>query len=123
MEISDLLVNLYDKKTIVEIEQLATTKFNISNAELIQKAAKASVEQLLEDFPKAQKFIIFCGLGKNASDGVCIGGQLQALGKSVQIIKADDWKEDLPIEADVIVDALFGIGINRDLVGVWKQIV
>ena len=123
MNVDELLVNLYDKKTIAEIEQLAITKFNIFSTDLMQKAAKACVDQLLEDYPNAQKFIIFCGVGKNSGDGLHIAEQLQNLGKKTQIIKAAEWQEELVLEADVIVDALFGVGVNRELVGVWRQIV
>ena len=123
MNANELLINLYNKKTIAEIEQLAITEFNVSSLDLMQKAAKACVDQLLEDFPNAQKIVIFCGVGKNAADGEHIAEQLQNLGKKTQIIKAAEWQEDLNVAADVIVDALFGIGVNRELVGVWRQIV
>jgi ADP-dependent NAD(P)H-hydrate dehydratase / NAD(P)H-hydrate epimerase len=123
MEPNFLLFNLYNKKTIVEIENQATSNFNISIEELTKKAVKASIDVLLEDFLNAKKIIIFCGIGKNATDGLMIGKELKALGKTVQIIKASNWESNIPIEADLIIDALFGIGINRDLVGVWQQIV
>lgn len=123
MEPNFLLFNLYNKKTIVEIENQVANNFNISIEELTKKAVKASIDVLLEDFPNAQKIIIFCGIGKNATDGLMIGEELKALGKNVQIIKASNWESNIPIKADLIIDALFGIGINRDLVGVWQQIV
>ena len=123
MEPNFLLFNLYNKKTIVEIENQVTNNFNISIEELTKKAVKASIDVLLEDFPNAQKIIIFCGIGKNATDGLMIGEELKALGKNVQIIKASNWENNISIQADLIIDALFGIGINRDLVGVWQQIV
>ena len=123
MNVNELLINLYNKKTIAEIEQLAITEFKVSSLDLMQRAAKACVDQLLEDFPNAQRFIVFCGVGKNAADGEHIAEQLQNLGKKIQIIKATEWQEDVKLEADVIVDALFGVGINRELVGVWRQIV
>ena len=123
MNIEDLLINLYNKKAVQEIEQLAITSLNISKASLIEKAANASVDVLLENFPNAKKITVFCGVGNNAEDGIKVAEKLQLLEKSVRIIKAVEWQKDQPIDADVIVDALFGIGINRDVTGVWAQII
>jgi len=123
MNIEELLINLYDKKSVIAIEQLAITDFNMSNAYLQQKAVQASVDQLLENFPDAKKIAVFCGVGNNANDGLQIADQLKLLGFSVQVIKAVNWTKDPQIDADVIVDALFGIGINRNITGVWEQII
>lgn len=123
MNINELLVNLYDKKSIIAIEQLAITNFNMSSVYLATKAVTACVEQLLKKFPNAKKITVFCGVGNNANDGLQIAGKLQSIGLSVQTIKAIDWTKDLQLDADVIVDALFGIGINRNITGAWEQII
>lgn len=121
--LNDLLINLYDKKSIVAIEQLALTNFNISSIYLAEKAVAACIDQLLKNFPTAKKIAVFCGMGNNANDGLKIAAKLQSMGLLVQIIKALDWTKDLQLDADVIVDALFGIGINRNITGVWEQII
>lgn len=123
METNELLINLYDKTTIREIENQAINKLKIDPIELTKRAAQACTELLLEEFPKAQKILVFCGVGKNAEDGLYLAEQLINLGKNVQIIKATDWEEGFNITADIIIDALFGIGINRELIGVWQQII
>ena len=123
MDPNELLVNLYDKKSIIAIENLAIKDFNISNAYLEQKVVSCCVEQLSKTFPLAQKIAVFCGIGNNAQDGLKIADKLQSMGFVVQIIKAIDWTKELQLDADVIVDALFGIGINRHITGVWEHII
>ena len=123
MDINKLLVNLYDKKSVATIEQLAITNFNMSETYLAQKAVGACVEQLLKVFPNAKKIAVVCGVGNNANDGLQIAQKLQSMGLEVQVIKAIEWNKDLQFNADVIVDALFGIGINRNITGVWEQII
>lgn len=123
MELELLLVSLYDKKTILALENQATTELKFTINDLMLKATNVCVEQVLESFPNAQKITIFCGVGKNAADGLNVAKQLAASGKTVQIINATSWNNNINLEADLIIDALFGIGINRDLVGVWRQIV
>ena len=123
MNINELLVNLYDKKSIAAIEQLAITNFNMSTTYLAQKAVGACIEQLLKIFPSAKKIAIVCGVGNNANDGLQIAQKLQSMGIDVQVIKAIEWTKDVQLDADVIVDALFGIGINRNITGVWEQII
>ena len=44
MNVNELLINLYNKKTIAEIEQLAITEFKVSSLDLMQRAAKACVD-------------------------------------------------------------------------------
>lgn len=123
METNELLVNLYDKTIIKELEKQAITKLKIDHIELAKRAAKACIDLLLEEFPNAQKILVFCGVGNNAEDGLQIAEHLINLGKSVQIIKAVDWQTTNEIKGDLIIDALFGIGINRELVGIWQQLV
>jgi NAD(P)H-hydrate epimerase len=123
MEINQLLINLYDKKTIIAIEQLAITKFNMSEQQLAEKDVAASIEQLTINFPNAKQIAIFCGTGNNANDGKLMAKQLQSMGKQVQIITADVWHEKSTVTADVIIDAIFGLGINRKISGVWIKII
>lgn len=123
METNELLVNLYDKNTIQEIETQAISRLKIDHIELTKRAAKACAELLLEEFPNAQKILIFCGTGNNAADGLQIAEQLINVGKSVQIIKAINWQTTNDIKGDVIIDALFGLGINREIVGIWRELV
>ena len=134
-----------DKKTIDGI--------GIPGLELMEKAgvgvALVAKEMLGE--AKNKKVAIFCGRGNNGGDGFVVGRYLSEWGASVQLYltakreevsgdartnlkKAEKLgllitevlkKEEIPakIEADLIVDALFGTGFSGEITGFMKEIV
>lgn len=104
---------------------------------LMQRAGQAAFRVLRQEFPKVQRLLIFCGSGNNAGDGYVLGQLANRHGYDVLIYQLKPaealpeparqmaiaaeaagvvcqlWDEDA-IENDVelIVDALFGIGLN-----------
>ena len=105
--------------------------------ELMRKAAKFSFEILKNKKPES--IIVFCGSGNNAGDGYLLATFAieSGLKANVMIIdpndnlkgdakrakesflkaggKTETWSSELELTCDWIVDAIFGIGINRDL--------
>jgi ADP-dependent NAD(P)H-hydrate dehydratase / NAD(P)H-hydrate epimerase len=114
----------------------------IASAELMERAGRAAANLALSRWPIADRFIVLCGPGNNGGDGyVCARYLLQA-GRVVQLFaeaapnsKSPDaannvkrWAElgtILPLAqflelqcsspSDVIIDALFGIGLSAPL--------
>lgn len=91
-----------------------------------------------------QRIAIWCGLGNNAGDGYCLAKYLQDLGYRVTVFAAERGQSadlakafhlaqthDVNIQAhfnientfDCHIDALFGIGLNRDLDVTWQEII
>lgn len=136
---------IYQTHQIRDIEQSAHTRFNISGHEMMQRAGKAAMEFMHRRWPMAKKIMVFCGGGNNGGDGYVVARLAHERGLHVIVWqisevtrqKPDAWQayEDcrqagidikpfhqmhvLP-EADVIVDAMLGIGLKetvRDEIG------
>lgn len=120
----------------------------ITSVELMERAAKACV-QWLKSHLNPQNYYIFCGTGNNGGDGLAIAALLQEAGKSVEIIIIGDEEKGSPdftanfhrvqelklniqysIEAAghlpddaIIIDAIFGSGLNRPADGESKKAI
>lgn len=124
----------------------------IASIDLMERAAEACVHWLLNVSRAKKKYYIFCGNGNNGGDGLAIARMLLQGGISVSVYilefgksGSDDFpinfkrlhdlpagdihfiqsKESLPnIDNDaVIVDALFGSGLNKPLEGLAADVV
>mgnify|MGYP000599987924 CR=1 FL=1 len=124
----------------------------ISSIDLMERAAGKCVEWLLEQYPVAGSFGIFCGKGNNGGDGLAIARLLiqQHFPVTIHILEfghkgTNDFQTNLarlhklpnpdilfiqsegnshPFPEDqIIVDALYGSGLNRQLEGVTANLV
>lgn len=124
----------------------------ILSIQLMERAATKCSEWLLQQYPDASSFAIFCGKGNNGGDGLAIARLLIEKGLVVTIhilefghLGTHDFQTNLarlhklpqadihfvqsnqnfhPFpEGQIIVDALFGSGLNRGLEGVTAQLV
>ncbi len=130
----------YDRNTI--------EKTGIASNVLMERAAFSVAFRILDYIEnKKHKIIIASGNGNNGADGVCIGRILSEYGVDVTIcmlksshaytteleqqisiskhypISFFDADEVVFSDYDVIVDALFGIGLNRDIQGEARNII
>ena len=131
---------LYTAAQVRQLDRYAIEQEGIPGYELMQRAGNRAFNELLAAWPGAEKILVCCGPGNNGGDGyvvarlalkACLQVQLIQLGDSGRIkgeaAKARKdfldaggeelaWKGALP-EADVIVDALLGTGIEREVEG------
>ncbi|RYY40588.1 MAG: NAD(P)H-hydrate dehydratase [Chitinophagaceae bacterium] len=116
----------------------------IVSIELMERAAAACTRWLLERFAGVHPFYIFCGNGNNGGDGLAIARQLIDYGRSASVFILDSGKSGSPdflqnlqrlqtvtdrielldgnqlphLPADaVVIDSLFGTGLNAPLQG------
>lgn len=129
----------YDKNTIEH--------FKVPSLVLMERAALQTVEEIeahlgQKNNPSA---LLVCGTGNNGGDGLAIGRMLWQRGYSVTIVMPQE-REHLSEETktqmeilesygipitdaipdvafDVITDALFGIGLTRNIEGVYKDYI
>lgn len=117
-----------------------------SSLGLMQQAAWSIAQQLIELFnDRAIKNIaIWCGQGNNAGDGYFIASYLKQAGFQVEIFAAQLGEStdlhcaaqfaremkaqihpnfDIKRTFDCHIDALFGIGLNRELNIDWQQVI
>lgn len=124
----------------------------ISSLTLMERAAKACTEWLTAQHSANTPFVIVCGTGNNGGDGLAIARLLLAKGYSVLVflvkhtdglspdceanlnalrsvnkdiireLKEADLVTELP-DGIVVIDALFGTGLNRKLEGSLSSFV
>ncbi|MEO8820460.1 MAG: NAD(P)H-hydrate dehydratase [Ginsengibacter sp.] len=123
----------------------------IKSIDLMERAATAAFEWITENFDEECHFKIFCGRGNNGGDGLAVARLLNRIKfkasvfipfsntpgsadfetnfkrlkqTSVEILFL---KEDEPFpkltDQDVIVDALFGTGLNRKPEGIYARLI
>lgn len=126
---------LYTIEQLRLIEQSAITPETTAR-DLMIHAGTAAFKTLQKQWPGAQKILIFAGHGNNGGDGYVLAKLAQHAGLDVTVysIGATDnlcepaawacntclhagvtvtpYTPESPLDADVIVDALLGIGIN-----------
>jgi hydroxyethylthiazole kinase-like uncharacterized protein yjeF len=119
----------------------------IASIDLMERAATACFDWLMECFTAEQRFAIVCGIGNNGGDGLAIARMLLSAGKQVQVFLVGDaaigspdftanyhklhqstittitGAEGLTGDFDVIIDALFGTGLNKPVKGVQAEII
>jgi len=137
------------REIVREIDRLTIQKYGIPGLVLMENAGRAAADVLLDNFAYAQKVAIFSGGGNNGGDGFVIARHLISEGLDVDTYIVSDPKKykgdaltnykalknlDGNIielkdnlrkykQADVIVDALFGTGLEREIAGFHKKVI
>lgn len=133
-------MTLIDKKTIEE--------YGVSSLTLMERAGKAVAQRIKEHFKKG-KVLIIAGPGNNGGDGMVAARYLKKAGFKVKVYLVFE-KEKLSLEAktqlerlrkaripflitrdlreedlngSIIVDALFGTGLKREISGELAQLI
>lgn len=124
----------------------------ISSIDLMERAAKACTNWLVSNFKSSSSFSIFCGKGNNGGDGLAIARMLKEKSYKVSVyilefghkgtndfqvnlsrlhqldhsdihfIQSEEHFHDIP-KAEIIIDALFGSGLNRSPEGVTARLI
>lgn len=132
---------IYTADQVRGLDRLAIEEFGIPSYTLMCRAAEASVAALRRRWPAAQSLAVYCGSGNNAGDGYVVARLAGDLGLQARVIAVvppdrlsgdaarawNDYRDQgasvepfdanrLPDE-DVLVDALLGNGLDRELGG------
>src|SRR3954453_2131484 len=123
----------------------------ISSLDLMERASGTCTDWIVNKGFNSQSIKIFCGKGNNGGDGLAIARQLLQTGTSATVYIAEfgatgtpDFQQNLTRlrslttdifylhsadqfptinDEDVVIDALFGFGLNRPLTGLYQQLV
>ena len=138
-----LPTNLYSAEAVARLDQIAINDYGIPGYTLMRRAGQAVFNTLKQMYPDARSILVVCGAGNNAGDGYVVARLAQAQGCRVRAISMIDpgslkgdarqawqhWQEcgetslyqNASIaDADVIIDALLGTGLTREVDGDWK---
>lgn len=126
-------------------DQAAITELGIPAMVLMERAALAVVEELLKRRPHPGPVLVVCGSGNNGGDGFAIARLLSERGIGTDILFAgrdasmtEECRRQRAIcekcgiknvrnfpekEYTTIVDALFGIGLSREVTGAYAELI
>ncbi|MCU7549178.1 NAD(P)H-hydrate dehydratase [Chitinophagaceae bacterium LB-8] len=144
-------MKIYNAYQIKEWDQYTIAHEPILSVDLMERAAQKCVLWILAQNWSNKQFIIFCGKGNNGGDGLAIARLLKEKGKRVVVyilefgrLGSDDFQtnlrrlHELPIDihfiqspdmfphigtGDIVIDALFGSGLNKPLEGLSAALV
>lgn len=112
---------------IREADQYTIQNEPISSADLMERAAGQVFEWLMKRINKENKVKIFCGNGNNGGDGQVVARRLSKVGVPNQVFMLPDLHSalDFPTfdDNEIIIDALFGSGLNRPVEGVAAELI
>lgn len=139
---------LVDSKQMKQCDTNTIEHFGISSLVLMERAAMGVVEEIEKCLPVASAvngILLVCGFGNNGGDGLAIVRMLWQKGYMVTVVMppgekklSEETKVQMHIleqyqisiesripnrEFDMVVDALFGIGLTRELTGLYLEYV
>ena len=130
--------------SVEEIHNIEKKEFKkLKSSYVLMKRAGTNCAKKIYKSKLNSKFIVLCGPGNNGGDGLVISQGLKKLNQSVILysLKSTAYKGDAKIaykknqltknnyndlnipKNSVIIDCLFGIGLNRKVKGMYKNII
>jgi hydroxyethylthiazole kinase-like uncharacterized protein yjeF len=138
---------LYTAEQVRELDRTAIEEAGIPGYTLMSRAGAVAWDTLRETWPEARRIVVLCGTGNNGGDGYVLARLALQAHSRVMVLQAGEAARiggdaltahdaylaaggeiqaiDLArlSDAEVIVDALFGTGLDRALEGEWLATV
>ncbi len=138
---------LYRADQVREMDRLAIEEYGIPGDTLMERAGQAAFDLLRRRWPDAKRILVLTGTGNNGGDGFVVARLALQAGLEVRVLQlgdrerisgdartnamryaalSGDWQpcgDDLPQDADLIVDAVLGTGLERRVEGRWARIL
>ena len=133
---------LVDSKTMKKCDACTIERYKVPSMVLMERAALAVVEEIEQQRIDRRSCLVVCGLGNNGGDGLAIARMLFQKGSDVTVVcemkeeKATEQTRlqynilkqygvrlvpEIPAETyTLVIDAIFGIGLSREIQGHWK---
>lgn len=133
--------DIYSVASVREFDRTAIEDIGIPGYTLMTRAGAAAVSAAREQWPDACRWQILCGAGNNAGDGYVVARLAAAEGIDVSVVALVDpealggdaatayadfaaeggiavpWSGELDSEAELLVDAMLGSGLMRNVGG------
>ena len=135
-----------------EADRYCIEKLQVPGIILMEAAARSVVEKITMQCRKEDKILVICGTGNNGGDGFAIARMLKIKGYAVRVFLAGSpWMlsgdakinfdmlssyqisvltqdqalalEGIINQSDWVVDAMFGTGLDREVTGLYDQII
>lgn len=142
-----LPANIYSVASVREIDRTAIEDHGIPGYTLMTRAGAAALKAARRRFPDANRWQVVCGGGNNGGDGYVVARLAANAGIVVSVLTLVDpqalrrdaakayrdftaeggvvmpWNGELDTEAELLVDAILGSGLERDLAGEYAKAV
>ncbi|MGE3975350.1 MAG: NAD(P)H-hydrate dehydratase [Bdellovibrionales bacterium] len=123
------MIRLATSQESLAIDRLTQEKYGISSRDLMDRAGHDISQALLKNEKNNLKrglCLILCGPGNNGGDGHIVAQYLRKA--HIQAVEVSDEIAFKKIQKQwskvtLIVDALFGVGLNRDINGWYKKAI
>jgi NAD(P)H-hydrate epimerase len=147
------MIKIFSSEQIHQADKYTIEHEPVKSIDLMERAASACVTWIEAKFDTSLPFMIICGKGNNGGDGLAIArllfekkyhvavvvinhsenastdfsenlNRLNSKIKSVEISTLDEFERTIAGENSfVVIDALFGSGLNRPVDGIAKQVI
>ncbi len=137
---------LYRAEQVRALDRCAIEEYGLAGAELMERAGAACYRLLRERWPDAGDITVLCGVGNNGGDGFVVARLARKDGLGVRVLQLGDAGRiggdalhmqqlytagdgeyrpfvELPRRTDVIVDAILGTGLEREVGGDWASAI
>lgn len=144
---SQLPHTLYRAAAVRELDRQAIEIHAVPGIELMNRAGAALLDELIVRWPDARRIVVVCGGGNNGGDGFVVARLALEQGLEPKLICVTDpatlkgdarkawgaaqaaglvpvpFKPSVFDGADMIVDAIFGIGLDRPVEGAVANVI
>ncbi len=130
-----------------KIDDISINEIGILSEVLMEKAAMAVVRNITNVFSSEKKIVCVCGTGNNGGDGIACARILSDCGYNAKIvyvgniekmssgcnyqmelaqktdITIEEYSQDSFNDSDIIIDAIFGTGLSRNVSGIYETVI
>ncbi|MDR2232901.1 MAG: NAD(P)H-hydrate dehydratase [Tannerella sp.] len=146
------MIKIFETAKIKDLDEYTIRHEPISSIDLVERAATAFAQEFCRNFPKQNRVIVFSGQGNNGADALAIARMLsdedfrvevyllnpiKRLSADCEINKqrllsdsnvrltevVEDFTPPVLNDRDIVIDGLFGSGLNRPLTGGYAAVV
>ncbi|MFT4257579.1 MAG: NAD(P)H-hydrate dehydratase [Pseudoxanthomonas sp.] len=130
------MISLYDTAAARLLDARATELLGGDGYTLMQRAGQAAWRRVLQHWPDAMRIVVVCGPGNNGGDGHVLARLAKQSRRNVRVLHLPEHAPrsalaqractdyvaaggrielfpETAVEGDLVVDALFGIGLSR----------
>ncbi len=144
---SALPTAIYTAQQVRDMDRWAIEQLGIPGYTLMTRAGEAALDLVVECWPAARRLLVLCGSGNNGGDGYVVARLARAAGLEVTAAalsdpsrlggdaarafadftshggQVDEFAASLLAGADVVVDALLGTGVDREVGGAYAACI
>lgn len=142
-----LPLSIHTEAQIRALDRYGIEQLGIPSYTLMTRAGEAALRAMRSCWPASERVVVACGPGNNGGDGYVLARAALQQRLDVRAVAltdpetlrgdarrawddfraaggiATEWHEDFLAGADVIVDAIFGVGLSRDVTGAFADCI